>query len=220
MVKRIPVKIDRNYLATYKGKRVLDVLLSVFSVVCLLPIIGLVGIGVRMRMGSPILFRQKRPGLHGLPFVLNKFRTMTDDRDNNNQLLPDGQRLTSLGRFLRKTSLDELPELWNVLRGDMSLVGPRPLLFRYLPHYRPRENKRHLAQPGITGLAQISGRNLLSWDDRLELDANYVERISLALDIKILAKTFFAVLGRKGVSADVDKAETWLDEERSALNAD
>ena len=163
------------------------------------PILAVIALLVRLKLGSPILFRQQRPGLHGKPFTLYKFRTMTDARDADGNLLPDADRLTSFGRFLRRTSLDELPELINVLKGDMSLVGPRPLLMQYMPYYTPREQLRHSVRPGITGLAQISGRNMVDWDSRLALDVEYVENWTLWLDIKILFKTVANVMRRSGV---------------------
>ena len=146
------------------GKRALDLALAIPALVLLAPILGLVALVVRRRLGAPVLFRQVRPGLHGRPFAISKFRTMTDARDAQGDLLPDAQRLTRLGRFLRRTSLDELPELWNVLRGDMSLVGPRPLLIEYLPLYSPEQARRHRAKPGVTGGAQVNGRNALTWE--------------------------------------------------------
>jgi sugar transferase EpsL len=147
-----------------------------------------------------VLFRQRRPGRHGVPFVLVKFRSMTDRYDRHGNCLPDGDRLTGFGRFLRATSLDELPELWNVLAGDMSLVGPRPLLMEYLPRYTARQAVRHQAKPGITGLAQVSGRNGLSWEKRFELDLYYVDHCSLSQDLKILARTVWQVVARRGIS--------------------
>ena len=155
---------------------------------------------VRTMIGTPVLFRQSRPGLNGRPFTLVKFRTMSETRDADGALLDDARRMTALGRWLRRTSLDELPELVNVIRGEMSLVGPRPLLMQYLERYSPRQARRHELPPGITGLAQVSGRNLLTWEDRFELDVWYVEHRSLGLDIKILAQTVVKVLGGEGVS--------------------
>jgi lipopolysaccharide/colanic/teichoic acid biosynthesis glycosyltransferase len=155
---------------------------------------------VRARVGAPIVFRQTRPGLHEELFTLLKFRTMTDARDPSGHPLPDDRRLTSLGRFLRRTSLDELPELWNVLRGDMSLVGPRPLLMEYLPRYDDRQRRRHDVRPGITGWTQVNGRNALTWDQKFELDIWYVDHRSLWLDLKILVRTVVAVITGRGVS--------------------
>jgi sugar transferase EpsL len=166
-----------------------------------LPVLAIVAMLVRLKLGSPVFFRQKRPGLNGAIFEMIKFQTMTDARDTQGQLLPDAVRLTPFGRFLRSTSLDELPELWNVLRGDMSLVGPRPLLVRYLERYSPRQARRHEVRPGITGLAQVKGRNALSWEEKFEWDVLYVETRSLALDLKILWLTMAAVVFRRGISA-------------------
>ncbi len=160
----------------------------------------LLAVLVRLMLGSPILFRQLRPGINGQPFTLLKFRTMTDARGKNGRLLTDSQRLTSFGRFLRSTSMDELPELWNVLRGDMSLVGPRPLLMEYLSLYSPEQARRHEVKPGITGWAQVNGRNALSWEDRFQLDVWYVDHRSLWLDLRILWMTVRKVLAREGIS--------------------
>lgn len=178
------------------------------------PLLAVLACLVWMRHGWPIIFCQDRAGFEGKPFRLYKFRTMTDECDSRGQLLPDGQRLTPLGRILRNTSMDELPELFNVLKGDMSLVGPRPLFLRYLPYYSEREAGRHDVKPGITGWAQIHGRNYLPWEKRLALDVWYVENRSLWLDIKILFQTVIKVLAREGVSADPDQIETDLDQER------
>ena len=182
------------------GKRALDLFGALLGLVFTAPLVALVSLLVRITMGPPVFFRQRRPGLHGKPFTLYKFRTMTDARDPQGNLLPDEQRLTPLGRFLRSTSLDELPELWNVLQGDMSLVGPRPLLMEYLPLYTPEQFRRHEVRPGITGWAQIHGRNALSWEERFALDVWYVEHVSLMLDLKILFLTLWKVLTREGIS--------------------
>lgn len=200
---------------SYTGKRLLDVAVSMLGLVLTAPALAIVAVVVRLTMGSPVFFRQERPGALGRPFRILKFRTMTDEKGPGGTALPDGDRLTGLGRFLRRTSLDELPELWNVLRGDMSLVGPRPLLFRYLPYFSEREGTRLNARPGITGLAQVSGRNLVGWDERLELDAIYVETMSFLLDLRILLRTLVAVFRREGAEEDPDTVETWLDEERA-----
>lgn len=200
----------------YAGKRALDLLVAGTALLVGLPLLLALAVLIRLSMGRPVLFGQVRPGVGGRPFRILKFRTMTDRRDAAGALLPDGQRLTSVGAFLRKTSLDELPELLNVLRGEMSLVGPRPLLLKYMPYFRPRERLRFEARPGITGLAQVSGRNRVGWDRRLELDAVYVETMSLRLDLAILWRTVASVLRREGAAADPDQAETWLDEERAA----
>lgn len=186
-------------------KRLFDVTISALLLIFLLPIIALIFLLIKFNMGSPILFRQSRPGLKGEPFVVYKFRTMSDQKDAFGNILPDGLRLTSLGRFLRKISLDELPQLFNVLMGDMSLVGPRPLLLEYLPLYSPEQAKRHLVRPGITGWAQVHGRNAISWQDRFSLDIWYVENASFIVDIKILCMTALKVLRRDGInSPDAD----------------
>ncbi len=182
-------------------KRTVDTLLIWLALPLLLPAMLLLTRQVRRRLGSPVFFRQTRPGLHGRPFNMVKFRTMTNARGLDGQLLPDSQRLTSFGRFLRASSLDELPELWNVLRGDMSLVGPRPLLMEYLPLYSPEQARRHEVRPGITGWAQVNGRNALSWDEKFKLDVWYVDHRSMWLDIKILWLTVRKVLVREGISA-------------------
>lgn len=174
---------------------------SLFGLLVLaLPLLVLVLL-VRWRLGSPVFFRQQRPGLHGKPFHMVKFRTMTDARDAEGKLLPDAERLTKLGQFMRSTSLDELPELWNVLKGDMSLVGPRPLLMEYLPLYSSEQARRHEVRPGITGWAQVNGRNALSWEEKFALDVWYVDHRSFWLDVKILFMTVKKVLVRDGISA-------------------
>ncbi len=185
-------------------KRLFDIGLSAFGLMALaLPLLVLVWL-VRRKLGSPVFFRQVRPGLHGKPFEMVKFRTMTSERGPDGQLLPDVVRLTPFGRFLRATSLDELPELWNVLKGDMSLVGPRPLLMEYLPLYTPEQACRHDVRPGITGWAQVNGRNAISWEDKFRLDVWYVNNRTLWLDIKILWLTVKKVLVRDGISAAGD----------------
>jgi Sugar transferases involved in lipopolysaccharide synthesis len=182
-------------------KRVFDVVVSAIALVALAPVMGLIALAVWRMMGRPVLFRHVRPGLHGKPFVMYKFRTMRDLRDAAGELPPDETRLTPFGRWLRATSLDELPELLNVLRGEMSLVGPRPLLMEYLERYTPEQARRHEVKPGITGWAQIHGRNNLSWDERFKLDVWYVDNWSLWLDVKILWRTLWMVLRREGISA-------------------
>lgn len=184
------------------GKRLLDLTLTIAALVLLTPLIVALAILVRVRLGSPILFRQKRPGLGGRPFTLHKFRTMTDARDAGGQLLPDGARLTRFGRFMRAASLDELPELFNVLKGEMSLVGPRPLLMEYLVRYSAEQARRHEAKPGITGWAQINGRNAINWDERFKLDVWYVDHIGFLLDLKIILMTLVKIIRREGISAD------------------
>jgi lipopolysaccharide/colanic/teichoic acid biosynthesis glycosyltransferase len=182
-------------------KRVFDCLLAALALLLLcLPLLCLTWL-VRRKLGSPVFFRQTRPGMNGKPFNMVKFRTMTDARGSDGQLLPDADRLTAFGRFLRASSLDELPELWNVLKGDMSLVGPRPLLMEYLPLYSPEQARRHEVRPGITGWAQVNGRNALSWEEKFKLDVWYVGHRSLWLDIKILWLTVRKVLVREGISA-------------------
>lgn len=195
-------------------KRFLDFVLALIALGLFWPVMLLVALIVRLKIGRPALFRQQRPGLHGKPFHILKFRTMTEERDALGQLLPDEKRLTPLGRVLRRTSLDELPELFNVLKGEMSLVGPRPLLMNYLPYYSAREQIRHQVRPGITGWAQINGRNYIPWDERLALDVWYVEHRSLWVDLKILFLTVQKVITREGVAANPDDAETDLDQER------
>jgi len=182
-------------------KRLFDLVLAIAALAVLaLPLLVLYAM-VRRKLGSPVLFRQVRPGLHGRPFMMIKFRTMTDARGPDGELLPDAQRLTAFGRFLRASSLDELPELWNVLRGEMSLVGPRPLLMEYLPLYSPEQARRHEVRPGITGWAQVNGRNAVSWEERFRLDVWYVDHRSLWLDLRILWLTVRKVLVREGISA-------------------
>lgn len=182
------------------GKRIFDLVISASALLVLAPLLAVIALLVRIKLGSPVLFRQQRPGLHGEPFTILKFRTMTDARDGEGNLLPDSVRLTPFGRFLRGTSLDELPELINVLRGDMSLVGPRPLLMRYLPLYTPEQMRRHEVRPGITGWAQVNGRNALTWEDKFALDVWYVDHLSLWLDVKTILLTFLKVVRREGIS--------------------
>jgi sugar transferase EpsL len=182
-------------------KRVIDVLGASAALVVLSPLLAVVAVLVRVRMGPPVLFRQLRPGREGRPFELTKFRSMTDQRGSDGTLLPDAQRLTALGRFLRRTSIDELPELVNVVRGDMSLVGPRPLLMEYLPRYSPEQARRHEVRPGVTGWTQVNGRNDLTWEEKFALDVWYVDHRSTRLDLEILGRTVSQVLGGKGVSA-------------------
>jgi len=181
------------------GKRAFDLMLGIPAVIVLSPLMAVIAILVRLDLGRPVIFRQKRPGLHGDLFKLYKFRTMTGKSDFHGHLLPDGKRLKGFGKFLRKTSLDELPELWNVIKGDMSLVGPRPLFMEYLPFYTKREQMRHNVCPGITGLSQISGRNRVQWEKRLELDARYAEKYTFTLDIWILIRTIIQVIQHKDV---------------------
>ncbi len=189
-------------------KRCLDFLLSLCGLIVLSPILLVLCILVRVKLGSPIFFKQERPGKDEKIFTLCKFRTMTDKRDENGELLPDAVRLTKFGKLLRSASLDELPELFNILKGDMSIVGPRPLLVSYLPYYSEREKLRHSVRPGLTGLAQVSGRNFIDWDRRLAKDVEYVENLSFAMDMKVLWMTVRTVLGHaEEVAEDTNVVE-------------
>ena len=181
-------------------KRFVDIVLSLSALLILSPLLAVLAIQVRRKLGRPVLFRQKRPGLDARPFQLCKFRTMTDERGADGELLPDSERLRPFGRFLRSTSLDELPELWNVLKGEMSLVGPRPLLMEYLGLYSMEQARRHEVRPGMTGWAQVKGRNALTWEEKFELDIWYVDNQSLWLDLKVLLMTIATVFKREGVS--------------------
>jgi sugar transferase EpsL len=181
-------------------KRVLDLFLATIGLILCSPLLVTIAFLVRLRLGSPILYRQERPGLHGRPFILFKFRTMVDAYNREGNTLPDEERLSGFGRFLRSTSLDELPEFFNVLKGDMSLVGPRPLLMQYLDRYTPEQARRNEVKPGITGWAQVNGRNALTWQQKFEHDVWYVDHQSLWLDVKILALTFWKILKREGIS--------------------
>ena len=190
------------------GKRLLDIILSGTALVVLSPVLLVVAILVRTKLGSPVIFHQERPGKGEKIFTLCKFRTMTDEKDAQGNLLPDSVRLTKFGKLLRATSLDELPELWNILKGDMSIIGPRPLLVSYLPYYTEEEKLRHSVRPGLTGLAQVSGRNFIDWDRRLEKDVEYVRHLSFAMDLKVLMLTVKTVLGHgEGVAEDTGKTE-------------
>lgn len=183
-------------------KRAFDIAASASALVVLSPVLAMTAHKVKKELGSPVLFRQTRPGLHGKPFEMIKFRTMKDASDKDGNPLPDSERLTEFGKKLRASSLDELPELWNVLKGDMSLVGPRPLLMEYLPLYNAEQAKRHNVRPGVTGYAQVNGRNSLSWEDKFKLDTWYVDHQSFLLDMKILLKTVKKVLIKDGISAE------------------
>ena len=183
-------------------KRAFDIAASASALVILSPVLAITAYKVKKELGSPVLFRQTRPGLHGKPFEMVKFRTMKNATDKEGNALPDSERLTEFGKKLRASSLDELPELWNVLKGDMSLVGPRPLLMEYLPLYNAEQAKRHNVRPGMTGYAQVNGRNSLSWEDKFKLDTWYVEHQSLWLDMKILLKTVKKVIIKDGISAE------------------
>ncbi|MED0680776.1 sugar transferase [Aneurinibacillus thermoaerophilus] len=184
------------------AKRVFDLVCALVLLVVTLPVMGITALLVRIKLGSPVLFKQKRPGLHGKPFYIYKFRTMTDERDESGELLPDEVRLTGFGRWLRRLSLDELPQLFNVVKGELSLVGPRPLLMEYLPRYTPRQARRHEVKPGITGWAQVNGRNAISWEEKFELDVWYVDRQSFWLDMKILWLTLFKVIRSEGINKE------------------
>ena len=189
-------------------KRILDFLLSLCGIIVLSPVLLVLVILVRVKLGSPVLFKQERPGRDEKIFTLCKFRTMTDEKDAEGNLLPDSVRLTKFGKFLRAASLDELPELFNILKGDMSIIGPRPLLVSYLPYYSEREKKRHSIRPGLTGLAQVSGRNFIDWDKRLEKDVEYVENLSFGMDMKVLKMTVQTVLGHQDeVAEDTNAVE-------------
>lgn len=183
-------------------KRALDISVAGVGILATAPVMAVIALLIWRKMGSPVLFRQKRPGWNAQPFTLLKFRTMTQATGTDGKPLPDEQRLTPLGKFLRQTSLDELPQLFNVLRGEMSLVGPRPLLMEYLPRYSPQQARRHDVKPGLTGWAQVSGRNALTWDEKFALDTWYVDNWSNGLDIRILWRTFWAVVKREGISGE------------------
>lgn len=201
----MPLQTDRPVKKAQRfvwSKRLFDIVVASALLVLLSPILLALTIIIHFNMGSPVLFKQVRPGLHGRPFTMYKLRTMSDARDGQGNLLPDGERLTRLGQFLRSTSLDELPELLNVIQGEMSLVGPRPLLMQYLPLYSAEQARRHEVRPGVTGWAQVNGRNAITWDEKFEYDVWYVDNWSLWLDIKILWLTLVAVVKRDGINAD------------------
>lgn len=195
-------------------KRILDFSLALLAIIILSPVYIIISILVVIFMGWPILFKQPRPGKNEKIFNMYKFRTMTDKKDKNGNLLPDEKRLTSFGKFLRATSLDELPELINIIKGDMSFIGPRPLLVKYLPYYTKEEHHRHDVRPGLTGWAQANGRNLVNWDERFKLDLEYVNNVSLKMDIKVILKTISVVLKREGITDGKTETMTFLDEER------
>ena len=199
-------------------KRPLDFILSLIAIIILSPLLLIVAILVRIKLGKPVIFKQQRPGKNEKIFTLYKFRTMTDARDENGDLLPDTVRLTSFGRRLRTTSIDELPELINILKGDMSIIGPRPLLVQYLPYYTEYERHRHDVRPGLSGLAQVNGRNLLKWDQRLLMDVEYVNRITFLGDVAIIFKTVEKVFAKEDIAEDTSIVETYLDEERKREN--
>lgn len=183
-------------------KRPMDFILALIGIIVLSPVMLIVGVLVATKLGRPVIFKQKRPGLNEKIFTMYKFRTMTDKKDENGELLPDSERLTRFGRMLRATSLDELPELFNILKGDMSVVGPRPLLVEYLPLYNKEQKKRHDVRPGLTGYAQINGRNAISWEEKFELDAKYVDNMSFLKDIKIILDTVKTVIVKEGINQD------------------
>ncbi|NBI07986.1 sugar transferase [Senegalia massiliensis] len=201
-------------------KRLMDFILALMAIILLSPVLVIVGLLVKINLGSPIIFKQKRPGLDEKLFTMYKFRTMTDEKNNYGELLPDSTRLTKFGVLLRSTSLDELPELFNILRGDMSIVGPRPLLEEYLPYYTEIEKLRHSLRPGLSGLAQINGRNNIDWNTRLSLDVEYVKNISFILDIKIILKTIGKVIKREDVITEDKEIFTDLQTERTASDDD
>lgn len=183
-------------------KRLLDLILSCIALICLSPILLIVAILVRVKLGSPVIFKQKRPGKDEKIFTLYKFRTMTDKKDEKGNLLPDSQRLTKFGKFLRSTSLDELPELINIIKGDMSIVGPRPLLVQYLERYNQEQRRRHEVRPGLTGLAQVNGRNAISWEEKFNKDVEYIDNITFIGDVKIVFKTVINVIKKDGISSE------------------
>ena len=184
------------------GKRGFDMAFAIPALAALFPLLASIAVLVRAKLGSPVLFRQERPGQGGRPFTIFKFRTMTEAKDADGNLLPDAERLPGFGKFLRAASLDELPELWNVLKGEMSIVGPRPLLMQYIERYTPEQARRHEVKPGLTGWAQVNGRNALSWEEKFKLDLWYVNNRSVALDLKIIGMTIRKVLKREGISAE------------------
>lgn len=183
-------------------KRPVDFILSLLALIVLSPILLIVAVLVRIKLGSPVIFKQQRPGLNGEIFNMYKFRTMTDERDENGELLPDEERLKEFGKKLRSTSLDELPELLNIVRGDMSLIGPRPLLVKYLPRYNAHQARRHEVRPGVTGYAQVNGRNSITWEKKFDLDVEYVDNVTFVEDLRIIFKTIKTVLMREGISSD------------------
>lgn len=204
----------------YFFKRLLDFVLSLLAIIVLSPVLLITALLVRSKLGSPVIFKQERPGKNEKIFTLYKFRTMTDEKDEEGNLLPDEIRFTRFGKLLRSTSLDELPELFNILKGDMSIVGPRPLLVSYLPYYTEKEKHRHDVRPGLTGLAQVKGRNYIAWDERFKIDVEYVENLSFVLDIKIIFETVLIVLKKSDIATDTRTVESNFAEERKAKIGD
>lgn len=202
------IRPETIYLPSNQGiyqryfKRPMDFILSLIALIILSPVFLVVALLVRINLGSPVIFKQQRPGLNEKIFTMYKFRTMTDERDENGELLPDAVRLTKFGKFLRSTSLDELPELFNILKGDMSIVGPRPLLVQYLPLYNEHQRRRHEVRPGLTGLAQVNGRNAISWEEKFDLDVEYVDNITFINDWKIIFSTLKKVVLREGINSE------------------
>lgn len=196
------MKSKSNGLYCKLIKRFMDFLIAALSIIIFSPLLIILAILVRVKLGGPVIFKQERPGLNGKVFKLYKFRTMTDAKDENGNLLDDEYRLTSFGKKLRSTSLDELPELYNILKGDMSIVGPRPLLVKYLPLYNDEQKRRHDVRPGLTGLAQVSGRNAITWTEKFNKDIEYVDNVSLGLDISIFFKSIYCVLKKEGINSD------------------
>ena len=193
---------SRNIIYKKYIKRLTDIILSIIAIVALCPVLLVVAFLVRIKLGSPVIFKQERPGLNEIIFTMYKFRTMTDEKDNNGELLSDSIRLTKFGKILRATSLDELPELFNILKGDMSIVGPRPLLVEYLDLYNENQKRRHEVRPGLSGYAQVSGRNAISWEDKFNLDVYYIDNMSFMFDLKIIFLTLKKVFVREGISSD------------------
>ena len=183
-------------------KRILDIISSLLAIIILSPLLAVTAVLVKTKLGSPVLFKQERPGKDEKIFTLMKFRTMTDERDENGELLPDEVRLTKFGKFLRSTSIDELPELFNILKGDMSVIGPRPLLVEYIPRYNEHQHRRHEVRPGLSGWAQVNGRNTVSWEDKFDMDVHYIDNYSFAMDVKILFMTVLNVLKKEGISSE------------------
>lgn len=207
MLQNLRNKLRQAYIAF--GKQLFDLLLACFALTLLMPILLLAYVLVRWNLGNPVFYKQWRPGRNGTPFLLYKFRTMREDTDDKGHLLPDNKRLTGVGKLLRSTSIDELPELWNVIKGDMSLIGPRPLLMEYLDRYTPEQARRHEVRPGITGWAQVNGRNAIKFAERFKFDVWYVDNLSFGLDIKILLMTAWKTLAREGINQPGETMEVF-----------